>query len=197
MGCRNLWLVFTILLSRILSGSGVSSCCFPGNQNSVKLYLVLIKLIRDDDRNTCILGFFLLTRGSHLISRGQPVVLSCQIKELDCHTLNTFGCNLNINWIVRVKSDNYIGHSLLYDNDTEEIVQNIKYDPIATTNKSDLSCGSNVPQNFSVTFTDIGPYEEVLVSCGLTMNHGFDVDSNVAVLRQCKLYLSCIITVDL
>ena len=98
---------------------------------------------------------------------------------------------------MRVKSDNYIGHSLLYDNDTEEIVQNIKYDPIATTNKSDLSCGSNVPQNFSVTFMDIGPYEEVLVSCGLTMNHRFDVDSNVAVLRQCKLYLSCIITVDL
>lgn len=180
MGCPNLGLVFIILLSRILSGSGMSSCCFPGYHNSLFWYWWIIG---DDDRNSCILGFFLLNRGSHLISHGRPVVLSCQIRELDCNTLSSSGCNLNINWIVRVKSDNYTSHSLLYDNATEEIVQNIKYDPIAITN---LSCGSM--QNFSVTITDIGPYEEVLVSCGLTMNHTFDVDSNVAVFRRCKLY---------
>lgn len=101
--------------------------------------------------------------------------------------LDTSGCNLNINWIVRVKSDSYSSHSLINDG-TEEVVQNVKYN--ITTHTSDLlyMCGNNVNANFSINFFDIGPYEEVLVSCGLTTSESNDVDNSVAVLSQCEFH---------
>jgi hypothetical protein len=70
----------------------------------------------------------------------------------------------------------------------EQVVQNLQYN--ITTRKSDLPCDTNVMINatFSVDFFDIDPYEEVLVSCGLTVIGSFKVDDSVAVLTQCEFH---------
>ena len=93
---------------------------------------------------------------------------------------------MEINWFVRVKSDDYSSHSLLHDQYTEKVVQSLTYNIL--TYKSDLQCGYNINATFSVNFTDIGPHEEVLLSCGLAISDSHTVDNNVAVLRQCKLH---------
>jgi hypothetical protein len=110
--------------------------------------------------------FYLVTRDNSPILYGQPKTVICQIQNLNCSTLNTSG--LILNWFARVKSDGYSSHSLVIDKD-EQVVQNLQYN--ITTRKSDLPCDTNVMINatFSVDFFDIDPYEEVLVSCGLTL----------------------------
>ena len=119
--------------------------------------------------------------------------MSCQIVNLSCPTLSATGCNLDINWFVRVKSDDYSSHSLLHDKYTEDVVQSLSDSYNITTYKSDLPCGYNINATFSVNFTDIGPYEEVLVSCGLTMSESHAIDNKVAVLRQCKLHFLSVV----
>ena len=83
-----------------------------------------------------------------------------------------------------MKSDNYARHSL-FRGSTEPVVQSLQYN--INTHTPALPCGHNINASFSVSFFDIGPHEEVLVSCGLSMQGLSDVYSSVIVLRQCKL----------
>lgn len=82
-----------------------------------------------------------------------------------------------------MKSDGYSSHSLV-THEPEEVVQNLQYN--VTTSATDLPCDTNVIINasFSIDFFDIGPYEEVLVSCGLNVKGSSKIDNTVAVLTQ-------------
>ena len=86
-----------------------------------------------------------------------------------------------------MKSDGYSSHSLVTDK-SEQVVQNLQYN--ITTSTTDLPCDTNITINatFSIDFFDIGPYEEVLVSCGLTVQGSFKLDNTMAVLTQCEFY---------
>ena len=90
-----------------------------------------------------------------------------------------------------MKSDGYLSHSLVTDK-SEQVVQNLQYS--ITTSATDLLCDNNVTINatFSVDFFDIGSYEEVLVSCALTMRGSFKVDNAVAVVTQGEFHSNII-----
>ena len=135
--------------------------------------------------------FYLVTCDNSPILFGQPKTVTCQINDLNCDLLNTSGCNLNLYWIARVKSDGYLSHSLVTDK-SEQVVQNLQYS--ITTSATDLLCDNNVAINatFSVDFFDIGSYEEVLVSCALTMRGSFKVDNAVAVVTQGEFHSNII-----
>ena len=133
-----------------------------------------------------LIGFHLVTHDNSAIPFGQPKTVTCQIYNINCGLLNDLEseCDLRLNWIARVKSDGYTSHSLV-TYEPEEVVQNLQY--IVTTNIIDLIlCDTNVTINasFSIDFFDIGPYEEVLVSCGLTVRGSFKLDDTVVVLTQ-------------
>ena len=90
-----------------------------------------------------------------------------------------------------MSSDNYVDHSLI-DDRHDEVVQSLQYN----IDMNSLRCGTIGGSNsttFSVTFTDIGNHDEVLLSCGLilfdiaTDNVQYSMPVSVGVLRPCKL----------
>ena len=82
-----------------------------------------------------------------------------------------------------MSSDNYRHHSLMHDRH-DEVVQSLQYN-ISTYSLSGMACGTT---NFSVTFTDIGDHDEVILSCGLFLfaAHNLQHRESVSVVL-CKL----------
>ena len=171
----------------IKPGSPMDCACQIPGMLAISIIIIIMKI------RITLIDFNLVTRDNSPIPFGQPKTVTCQIINLNCCLLkfNNSGCNLELNWIARVKSDGYSSHSLVNDK-SEQVVRNLQYS--ITTTATDLQNQCNLLNNvtinatFSINFFDIDPYEEVLVSCGLTTRESFKVDNTIAVVAQGELH---------
>ena len=87
---------------------------------------------------------------------------------------------------MRIQTDDYIIHSLSKDSNEEVLTQltfNVTFSPITCA-----TYDNEHPAYFNITFSSIGIYDEVLVSCGLRRENATTVyDQFLAVVKRCKL----------
>ena len=117
----------------------------------------------------------------YIIKNNQPKTLSCQV---NC-SMNFSGCDVIPDWFVRIRTDNYRIHSL--SNPRKDVLNELTFE----SNNEKITCArydKNHFAHFYITFSSIGIYDEVLVSCGLKRENNNTVyDQFLAVIKKCKV----------
>lgn len=128
-----------------------------------------------------------MRQNDYLVKNNQPKTLSCMVH---CSLTRIFsGCNITPDWFVRIRTDNYTIHSLSKDK-REDVLNELTFE-LNNETLTPITCDNRSVTYFNITFSSIGIYDEVLVSCGLRRENNtvnkVQYDQFLAVVKKCKL----------